>query len=85
MGDHSGQGEGHGSGHEGGQRGFRIGNMGSEGPGPHGDKMGPLREALIDLGIATKQVAHNATPDQKAEALKILLDARKAFYGMLAG
>lgn len=84
MGDHGG--EHHDHGHEGGTRGFKIGTRGpSDSPGPHGDKMGPLRDALIDLGIATKQIAHNGTPEQAAEALGILVDARKRFYGMLAG
>ena len=83
MGDHEGHHE-HEHGNE-GMHGFRIGNRGHKEPGPHGDKMGPLRDALIDLGIATKQLAHNGTPEQAAEALEILVDARKKFYGMLAG
>jgi hypothetical protein len=87
MGDHHDKHHDHegGRGHEGGHLGFKIGTRGpGDAPGPHGDKMGPLREALIDLGTATKQIAHNGTDEQKAEALEVLVDARKKFYGMLA-
>lgn len=52
--------------------------------GPHGDRMGPLRDALVALTAATKQVAHTGTPEMSAEALEILVDARKRMYRMLS-
>jgi hypothetical protein len=46
--------------------------------------MGPLRDALIQLNSATKQLAHAGTPEQAAETLEILTEARKRIYNMLA-
>ena len=72
--------------HDGEHSGSRVGTKApGEGAGPHGDRMGPLRDALIQLNAATKQVAHAGTPEQASEALGILVDARKRMYGMLAG
>ena len=53
--------------------------------GPHGDRMGPLRDALDGLTSATKLIAHNGTAEQAAETLEILAEARSRLYRMLAG
>ena len=82
MSEHS---EHHRGKHDGERSGSRVGTRApGEGAGPHGDRMGPLRDALVQLNAATKQVAHAGTPDQAAAALEILVDARKRLYGMLA-
>jgi len=52
--------------------------------GPHGDRMGPLRDALDGLNAATKLVAHRGTAEQAAQTLEILTEARKRLYRMLA-
>ena len=71
--------------HDGEHSGMRIGTKApGEAPGPRGDHMGPLRDALIQLNSATKQLAHAGTPEQAAETLEILTEARKRIYNMLA-
>jgi DNA-binding PadR family transcriptional regulator len=43
-----------------------------------------LRKLMVQLGMATMQVAQAGDETQTAEARKILEDARKALYGILA-
>jgi DNA-binding PadR family transcriptional regulator len=44
-----------------------------------------LRKLMMQLGVATMQVAQAGNEDQTGEARKVLEDARKALYGILAG
>jgi DNA-binding PadR family transcriptional regulator len=43
-----------------------------------------LRKLMVQLGVATMQVAQAGDEAQSAEARKVLEDARKALYGILA-
>jgi DNA-binding PadR family transcriptional regulator len=52
--------------------------------GPHSDRVGPLRTALDELTAATELMAHRGTPEQAANTLDILVEARKRVYRMLA-
>lgn len=48
------------------------------------DPMHELRNAAFQLGAAAMQVSGTGTPEQIAETKKILDDARKKIYGILA-
>ena len=44
-----------------------------------------LRKLMMQLGMATMQVAQAGDEDQTAEARKVLEDARRSLYRILAG
>lgn len=52
--------------------------------GRGGRSHGELREAMAQLGLATKQIAGAGTADQRDRAVEVLRDARKRLYGILA-
>jgi DNA-binding PadR family transcriptional regulator len=51
---------------------------------PSGERLGELRSAATGLAKAAWQVAHDANDAQLAEATKVLADARRALYRILA-
>ena len=55
-----------------------------EGAPDEGDPMISLRDAAFQVGAAAMQVAHAGSTDQIASAKKILDEARKKIYGILA-
>ena len=49
-----------------------------------GKRHGELREGMLTLGLAVRQVAHAGTPQQIERATAIITAARKQLYGLLA-
>jgi DNA-binding PadR family transcriptional regulator len=53
--------------------------------GPAGDTWGEFRKAISSTAKAAAQVAHDGTPENLEAAVKILADARRQLYRLLAG
>src|SRR5438045_6623162 len=49
-----------------------------------GKRHGELREGMMTLGLAVRQVAHAGTPQQVERATAIITTARKQLYALLA-
>jgi DNA-binding PadR family transcriptional regulator len=50
----------------------------------HGGPGGPLREAVVGLKMAAKQVSAVGTPEQRERATAIVVEARRQIYELLA-
>jgi DNA-binding PadR family transcriptional regulator len=50
----------------------------------HGGAGGPLREAVVGLKMAAKQVSTVGTADQRERATAIVVEARRRLYELLA-
>jgi DNA-binding PadR family transcriptional regulator len=61
-----------------------LGTPWDEAGGELPEGVAELRKLMMQLGMATMQVAQAGDDDQTAEARKILEDARRALYGILA-
>jgi DNA-binding PadR family transcriptional regulator len=47
-------------------------------------KSGALREAVVAMKMAAKQIGSVGSPEQQAQALEIVVDARRRLYELLA-
>jgi DNA-binding PadR family transcriptional regulator len=61
-----------------------LGSPWDEAGGDLPEGVAQLRSLMMQLGMATMQVAQAGDENQTAEARKVLEDARKALYGILA-
>jgi DNA-binding PadR family transcriptional regulator len=50
----------------------------------HGGAGGPLREAVVGLKMAAKQVSAVGSPEQRDRATAIVIEARRQLYELLA-
>jgi DNA-binding PadR family transcriptional regulator len=61
-----------------------LGSPWDEAGGDIPEDLAELRNLMVQLGMATMQVAQAGNEAQTAEARKVLEDARRAIYGILA-
>jgi hypothetical protein len=50
----------------------------------YGGPGGPLREAVLGLKMAAKQVAAVGTPEQRERATALVIETRRRIYELLA-
>jgi len=53
-------------------------------PSPHGDTHRALSKAAVELASAAAQLGRSGTPEQVQQAVKVLDDARRGLYSILA-